>query len=1444
MPTVNEESIFAAALAELAPGKRVALLDQACAGDAVLRSRVEALLRAHDNPDSALEAPFAGSLATAALTCLEGPGTSIGPYRLLEEIGEGGFGIVFLADQQKPIRRRVALKVIKPGMDTRQVIARFEAERQALALMDHPNIAHVIDGGETAGGRPYFVMELVQGTPLTDYCDQARLAPRQRLELFVTICQAVQHAHQKGIIHRDLKPSNVLVTPHDDTPVVKVIDFGIAKAIWPQLTDRTPVTGFDQMIGTPLYMSPEQAGPGSLDVDTRSDIYSLGVLLYELLTGTTPLEKERLKEVSYDEIRRIIREEEPARPSTRLSSLGAAATTVSVNRQSDPKRLSRLLRGELDWIVMKALEKDRNRRYETASGLAMDVQRYLDDEPVQACPPSAWYRLRKFARRHRVASRALACVAAVCLLAAGSLWYERHRRLEAVAQQVRDSLSAARALLAENHPRRARQQLAEAEARLTTDRASLGHLAEEVDALAAALNRFEEFFQLINRGYEKLIPAPAALALLDNKRSGHEPAGPTRGRPADGHGGDPARAVPLYLEALSRYGVLEREDWCGALEDGALGPHQVTQVRRAVYETLLWLADDTGVRREDHGPGRNKLSPQSAARKALAYLARAEQARPPTPAFYRLRARFRLALSDNKAARADERRARQTPATMAVDHYLMGRVAYLAGNKAEGVKQFEAALRLEPGHYWSLLWLGDCLCDLGEGPEDFAAAVGIYTGCIGHRPRHANAYLCRGNANRKLGRYEQALADHSRAIDLDPKYAAAWNNRGMVYINLGKYKKALGEFSRAIDLNPQLAGAWQNRGTAYSTLGQYRKALVDLSQVIKLFPNFQPAWNNRGLTYLALHRYEQALGDFSRAIALGPNDAMARTNRGLAHVLFHHYDKALADLSWAVKLGPKDARAWTSRGLAHAGLREYEKAVADHTQAIALNPKFAQAWDNRGLAHAELGQHEKAVADYSQAIALDLNNTWFYLRRAASYFPLHQYEKAVADYLKAVDLDRKCLEAWLGLSTAYTALQQYDKAIDAANKGIGLRPGNAAAHYNLGCALQAAGKYAEAEKAFGKAIHLKKNFPEAHLNLGGALMRQAKFAAAETAFRQAILLRQNSPQAHHNLGAALQAQGKLRAAVAAFRQAILLRPDFAEAHDGLGNALRALGKHAEAEAAYRESLRLRPRDAPAYYNLGCTLQVAGKYAEAEAEFRAAIRLRPDYAKAHCNLAHALRSQGRFAESLAAYKRGHELGRKHPGWNYPSGQWVREAQQLVALDALLSGVDKGAAKPTSAGEYIVLAQFCLLYKKRFAAAARFYEQAFAPEPKLAEDLKKGHRYGAACAAALAAAGQGTDAARLTGREQARLRKQALAWLRADLEAWGKLLKDEPDKARAIVLQQMRHWLADADLAGVRGKALAKLPEAERRPWQKLWAGVANALARAQGKKALDEQSKPK
>jgi WD40 repeat protein/serine/threonine protein kinase len=402
MKTFEQEvqSIFGWARECATESERKIFLDEACRGNAALRERVEALLRAHAEAGGFLDAAPDSDPTVKLPVSEEEPGALIGPYKLLQEIGEGGMGRVFMAEQTQPVQRKVALKIIKAGMDSRQVIARFEAERQALALMDHPNIAKVLDAGTTADGRPFFVMELVKGVPITQYCDERRLTPRQRLELFVPVCQGVQHAHQKGIIHRDIKPANVLVAEYDHVAVPKIIDFGVAKAIGQPLTDKTMFTRFGQIVGTIDYMSPEQAKLNQLDIDTRSDIYALGVLLYELLTGATPFDRERLRTAAWDEMLRIIREEEPPTPSRRLSS-SQSLPSVAASRQMEPKRLTTLVRGELDWIVMKCLEKDRNRRYETAEALATDVQRHLRDEPVLACPPTAAYRVRKFVRRHR-----------------------------------------------------------------------------------------------------------------------------------------------------------------------------------------------------------------------------------------------------------------------------------------------------------------------------------------------------------------------------------------------------------------------------------------------------------------------------------------------------------------------------------------------------------------------------------------------------------------------------------------------------------------------------------------------------------------------------------------------------------------------------------------------------------------------------------------------------------------------------------------------------------------------------------------------------------------------------------------------------------------------------------------------------------------------------------
>ena len=447
------QSLFAGAR-DVPLSERAAYLDAGCNGDASLRAEVESLLRSHDEagpiPSQPTREVAGASAVTTTAPMREGPGTRIGPYTLLQLIGEGGFGSVFMAEQEEPVRRRVALKIIKLGMDTRQVIARFEAERQALAMMDHPNIARVLDAGATETGRPFFVMELVKGDPIVEYCDKNNLRIQDRLELFAQVCNAVQHAHTKGIIHRDIKPSNILVSTQDGRPHTKVIDFGIAKATANRLTEKTLFTEHRALIGTPEYMSPEQA-EGSMDIDTRTDVYSLGVLLYELLTGTTPFGSKELRSAAYGEIQRIIREVEPPKPSTRISQSTGTIASVAAHRHTEPRKLGVIVRGELDWIVMKALEKDRQRRYETASALGMDVQRHLAGEAILAAPPSALYTIRKFITRHKGSVAAAGAVAAALVLGfAGTIWQAR----AAATQRDLARSEAAHAVAAETESHR------------------------------------------------------------------------------------------------------------------------------------------------------------------------------------------------------------------------------------------------------------------------------------------------------------------------------------------------------------------------------------------------------------------------------------------------------------------------------------------------------------------------------------------------------------------------------------------------------------------------------------------------------------------------------------------------------------------------------------------------------------------------------------------------------------------------------------------------------------------------------------------------------------------------------------------------------------------------------------------------------------------------------
>jgi len=544
------QQVFAEAreVADLAA--RQAYLGQACAGAPALREEVESLLAAEEQAGQFMHTE---AVPTALSLPTEKCGDRIGRYKLLEQIGEGGFGVVWMAEQEEPVRRRVALKIVKLGMDTKEVVARFEAERQALAMMDHPNIATVFDGGATATGRPYFVMELVKGVPITEYCDANKLPTRERLDLFIQVCQAVQHAHHKGVIHRDLKPSNILVTVKDDRPLPKVIDFGVAKATQAVLTGKTVFTRLNQCIGTPAYMSPEQAGLGSLDVDTRSDLYALGVLLYELLTGRTPFDTGKLLAAGYDAVMRMIREEEPPKPSTRLSTLAEEElNAVAAKRQADPAKLNRLVRGDLDWIVMKALEKDRARRYESANSLAQDVDRHLRQEPVSAAAPTLFYRAGKFARRNRTRLAFATLAGVVGLLAVAGVKFAWSSKLDLEA--LRSTDTNAIFTVARSGEAKALARLLDGKPGLVNERDADGSTPLSWAAGAGATNTLR---CLVARGANVEATNRAGLTALDNAAGNHQPAAVIMllEAGADPNHADAQGVAPLH--AASLYGSVE-----------------------------------------------------------------------------------------------------------------------------------------------------------------------------------------------------------------------------------------------------------------------------------------------------------------------------------------------------------------------------------------------------------------------------------------------------------------------------------------------------------------------------------------------------------------------------------------------------------------------------------------------------------------------------------------------------------------------------------------------------------------------------------------------------------------------------------------------------------------------------------------------------------------------
>jgi serine/threonine protein kinase/tetratricopeptide (TPR) repeat protein len=1173
-------SIFLAAVERHSPDQWSVYLDKACGDDKALRSRVEALLRGHAAPDSLFDQSDPRLFATIDQPALtERPGAVIGPYKLLEQIGEGGFGIVFMAEQQEPIRRKVALKVLKPGMDTRQVIARFEAERQALALMDHPNIAQVLDAGQTVNDRPYFVMELVRGVPITDFCDHGRLNVHERLGLFVDLCQAVQHAHQKGVIHRDLKPSNVLVTLHDDRAVVKVIDFGVAKALAQPLTEKTLFTNFAQMIGTPLYMSPEQAQMSGLDVDTRSDVYSLGVLLYELLTGTTPFDQARLRGADLDEIRRIIREEEPAKPSTRLSTLGRAASTASANRQSDPRRLSQLFRGELDWIVLKALEKDRNRRYESASAFAADVQRYLADEPVLACPPSVGYRLRKFVRRNK--GPVLAASAIVVLLMAGIMgtstglvWAlaaesaaveQRDQKEKALEQVVRESDEKEKALRQvgrerdekEKARRRAvsegeekekarKQALAavelEAQWRRHTRRA-LNMMTDEVveELLGKQVQLTDRHREFLNKvlAYHREFAAA--------KRPGNE---------ADDPDGRHSRAEGYYRVALIRLQLGELKDAESAYREALALLEQLTAQfpkRPGCREDLAITCNNLGILLRKTGGSKEA---ESCYRRVLA---------------------LQNELATDFPGRPNIRR------DTARTYSNLGNILSDMGRLPEAEKAYRDSLDI-----------------LKQLAVEFPNRIDLHQALAG-----GNLEL--GTILSETGRPTEAEVCYREALVVLKKPAAEFSNRPDLRENLARTYNNLGNVLRATDRPTEAESA-------------YRDALPIWKELAAIYfrPDFRQGvaltQNNLGMLLHASGRWKEAEAVLGEALILGKsltNDFSGRPDfrQDLARSLFclgnllsetRRPKEAEAAYRDALTIQKPLALTFPDRPDFRLDLALTHDNLGDLFFSTGRLPQAETAWRDAQAALKQLVAQFPGRPDFCRALGERYN------KHGGLLCERGRLKEGEAEY-------REALGFWKQLAAEFPNRAEFRQEL-------------ARSQNNLGLALRNSSQPSEAETAYRGALTLRKKlvaeFPDrpdyrqdlarSHYSLGIVLRSTRQPKEAEAAYREALALRKQL--------------------VADFPDRTDFRQELAASQETLANLLRDTGRHKEAEAHYRDALdfykkqpagmltradwasgRFRSDMAGCYNNFGILLRVTNRPKEAHAAYREALALQKQLA---------------------------------------------------------------------------------------------------------------------------------------------------------------------------------------------------------------------------------------
>lgn len=1215
--------LFMHAVGKLPPEQWESYIAANCAGDVDLERHVRRMFQVHAEAGSFLEKPANFLAATGDFDSRspivqtfrpgESPGSMIGPYKLLEQIGEGGMGTVWMAQQNEPIKRLVAIKLIKPGMDSKQVLARFDAERQTLALMDHPNIAKVFDAGTVCSEdrgqktadrgqqsshlatlhhapptRPFFVMELVKGVPITKYCDEHHLSPRQRLELFVQVCQAIQHAHQKGIIHRDVKPSNVLVALYDNRPVPKVIDFGVAKATGVQLTESTLHTNFGTVVGTLEYMSPEQASFNQLDVDTRSDIYSLGVLLYELLAGSPPFTNKELEKAGVLEMLRMIREQEPSKPSTKLSS-SDALPSLSASRGTEPGRLTKLVRGELDWIVMKALEKDRSRRYETANGFAMDVQRYLADEPVQACPPSMRYRMGKFARRNKVALTVASLVLFfIVVIGTGLGWTLRDRearkqdsarKLAETKDEIRGAIDRASKTQGTLHATLEKpggvqdllNQPARWELMITTAQQEVAH-ARTLAAGEQAVG--SDLIHVLDRLEQQLLKDEADFALARRIEAVHlDMATPITEF-------ELRRTAQKYRDAFAHLGIMSKPP------DHAAAQIADSSIREQLVAGLDHWAVIAFALKE------TELVEQ--------LLAVARKALPDATTGNRLR---QLELWRNKQAL--ERIVADTPPSEFSPQllYLIGQLLPIEG--AQRLSWLRRAQEQRPADFWLNLSLA-----LALGETNPVEATGFYRAALAIRPTSSSIYSDLGIAFRLQKKLPQAVASCLKAIELDATNAAAYTNLAAAYSYQGKLTESIAACEKAIELAPELPQPYINLGNALHKQEKLAEAVIAYQKAIAIDSGSFLGYDNLGNTLREQRKLPEAIDAHRKAIEINPKYALAYYNLGLAFLDQRKLPDAIDAFRKSIELDPTSAKTFNNFGKALADQRNYDAAVVAYRKAIELDPGFDVAFSNLGSAYSNLQRLTEAVDALRKAIELKPDFAEAYYNLGNVYFSQQRYPEALNAFRKAVEIRPKFGEAHNGVGAVLRSQQKFPEAITAFREAIKLNPANVVAHYNLGLCLDALQKVPEAVEAYRKSVELNPQFEQGYYTLGLALADQRKFVEAIDAFRKVIQLNPNNAPAHLRLGVIFGLQQQLPEAIDALRKSIELDPKNARAYSNLGTALYRQRKFSESADALKKAIEIEPRSAEHHHLLGLVLREQGDARAALVAFLKANELNP------------------------------------------------------------------------------------------------------------------------------------------------------------------------------------------------------------------------------------------